>query len=136
MTGTYDIAIAIRKKFQTDVAGPQNLGEVLEDNEPPPDDPRSTWYALAISWDPKEQLASGKAGKPGRATLELSMRQGTGDGAMLKLMDAVTAAFQNKPITTPIVCFEPPPHPDGEAVAFQAWYRQRMTIYFEATIFE
>lgn len=145
------IAVAIRQKFRTEVATPQSLGLVLADNEPPADSPKPTWYRDTISFDEKEQMSAGPAGarryrQRGRVRVDLYERQGDGDGLTLSICDAITAAFQNSPITGAFavgithnvtgICFEPPPSVEGEPQVAAGWSVRTMNINFEATVFE
>lgn len=137
--GNAAIAIAVQARFETTIATPQAM-EVLQDNAPD-ETITSKWYRLSFQFDPKEQLSSGTSGArryrvPGRAVLAMFTPQGMGDGEFLEISDLVTAQFQNAPITSPQVAFEPPPHPDGGVDTFDGWARRDVLIYFEATVFE
>lgn len=133
-----DVAEAIRAKFKTDVATPNSL-VVVNDNQSPQNMAQS-WYRLSVLFDGQRQVHSGTATTirwriTGRAVLNLFAPAAKGEGTLMEIVDATNAAFRGDSVASPIVEFRPAPALQGVAERDDAWWRRTMTIYFEADVF-
>lgn len=129
---------AIRDKFRTEVADPNNL-VVIYDNEPPKQG-GAAWYSFAFQVDSTAQVHTGPDGGRrvrvmGHVDVYLFTVLGRGQVGLLQIADSIVTAFSGASIASPIITFEPEPTPVGGVERSDGWARQQITIPFEAETF-
>lgn len=132
------VAKAIREKFRDDVAVPNSL-IVVHDNEPPKAIVQ-TWCRLTVLADITTGVYTGAAGQRrtrtvGRAVVNIFRPVAKGDGEMLDLFEAIAAVFYGSSIASPIVLFRDPPTLVGPVQIADVWFQRTMDIPFEADLF-
>lgn len=106
-----DIREAVAARFRTQVAVPQSLPVVQANQQPPAIAQR--WCQMTVEFQNVQQVSTGGATQrryriSGRIALNLFEKVGAGDGSMLTLMDAITAAFRGVALPSPMITFGAP----------------------------
>lgn len=119
----------IRWRFQTQVATPQSLTTIY-DNDPTPPTDGSTWCRFTILRGESRRITCGVLSyrESGRAVASLFCPVGGGDGALLTLADAIATAFRSQSVSG-IRYLTPTVVPVGESLGE---YQINVSCPFEA----
>jgi hypothetical protein len=126
---------AVRERFETEVATPQNL-TVHHDNAPAAVAQSDCILQLDLD-GPGRVVAAGGPGASrwrttGRAIATLRVPASVGDDRLMEIGDAIKAAFRGVVLTVPLVYFPMEPEFVGRAARDGAHCLRTMSIPFEA----
>lgn len=124
------IATAIRERFHDEVADPNGL--VAHYDNSPPGDLSASWYRLSIDQMTADVAEVGTTAPryriEGVASVEMHVPSKGGDGALMTIADAITAAFRSVDLSDPDLHFQAPRV--GEGTRIDAWFRRVVEIPF------
>jgi hypothetical protein len=134
MTHVAALELALRAKFETDVATPNSL-TVVYDNAPP-QDMKQTWATLEVVHGEAKPVHGGRIGaRRFRATGELEVvlycPAAQGDASLAAIVDDIIDNFTATTIASPLVEFTMPPAPSGGVERVDAWCRRVVRVPFQ-----
>jgi len=129
------VANAIRARFASQVATPQSLTTVY-DNDPTTEYP-TTWCRFTVEFGDCTRLTTGGPGSvtyrtAGRVIAQVFGPVGKGDAGVIALVDAIIAAFRGVSIASPAIMFSAPSSSASANDPAGPWFMRVVSIPFAA----
>lgn len=129
---TSDIIVAVRQRFDVQVAQPNSL-TVVYDNGPDPPVETNLWARFTVETDRPEPVSTAPVRWRirGRGLASIHIPQQQGDGPLLDLFAAIEAAFTAVSLPVPKLQFQRPALL-GPSQMYGGWFRRTARIEFYA----
>lgn len=129
------IASAIRSRFQTLIAGPQNLLTFYDNQDESTAPPSERWCRVSVLFGETRQASFAATGQrqyrtTGLCSVEIYHPIGGGDGQQLTLADTIVAAFRGVGLSSPPIFFQSPSVTAGFMDG--PWWKRNVQITFSS----